>query len=304
MPLKTQNTKPMISQLIKFYNPLNNKTMTLISPLRLVMLLALSLMSLSINAQNYNFTLEQNSGYNYTVSAVSLFDSGSFQPVTQSYGFVLVVPDGVTITVDSALPAGTNETVTAIPGTNVTAIDPSMADKDLFQIITDTSGGSLATHGNGETIPLVTVTINGNPTSGEIRLLSNTSTLASSPALTGALDAFFQVDVTDDSTVNFENEYNMLEGDESFSFSTLSVDTVTSPINDLSIFPNPAKDFISVNGNTEDLTLVEVFDINGKLLIRDTVNVERLDISQLQSAIYLLKLHTETSSKTIKFLKN
>ncbi|WP_422107136.1 T9SS type A sorting domain-containing protein [Winogradskyella sp.] len=169
-------------------------------------------------AQNYNFDLVQNSTYNFTVSAVAQFDSGGFAPITQSYGFTLVVPDGITITVDTVLPTGTTENINLIPGDTpfVVGIDPTMADKELYLITTDTQGRTISAHANGAVIPLVTLTVNGAPTSGEIRILDNNSTLAN--GLGVALDTFFQVDVVDDSTVSFNNEFNVLGSTPAVSF--------------------------------------------------------------------------------------
>ena len=273
--------------------------------LKRLMVLLLGMISYIGMAQNYNLTLVQNSDYNFTIAAVAQFDSGSFQPITQSYGFVLVLPDGITITVDQALPSGTNETVTAIPGTNVSGLDPSMADKDLFLITTDTGGGTLATHGNGAVIPLVTITVNGSPTSGEIRILDNSSTLASHPAINGSLDAFIQADITDDSTVNFTNEFNVLSGLEAFNFSTLSVETIEEEALNVALYPNPAKDEVQIKATGVHIEKVEVFDINGKQVLQIDNPLSKLDISTLESAMYLVKLYSDNGfSKTIKLMKD
>ncbi|MCD2259448.1 T9SS type A sorting domain-containing protein [Psychroserpens luteolus] len=276
-----------------------------ITPLKMIVILTLTMLSTKSRSQNYDFALIQNSDYNFTLAAVSQFDSGSFEPRTQSYGFVLVLPDGFTITVDQVLPSGTNETVTPIPGTNVAGLDASMADKDLFLITTDTSGGTLSAHGSGETIPLVTFTVNGAPTSGEIRLLENDSNLASHPAINGALDAFIQADITDDATVNFTNEFNMVSGTNAYSFETLSTEEIDAEILNISLYPNPAKDEVYIKGNTNDLSGIELYDINGKQVLVQTHSFERIDISQLESGVYLVKLKSiAASSKTIKLVKH
>ncbi|WP_298895600.1 T9SS type A sorting domain-containing protein [uncultured Psychroserpens sp.] len=274
-----------------------------ITPLKMIVVLIMSMLSTKSISQNYDFTLIQNSNYNFTVAAVSQFDSGSFQPITQSYGFVLVLPDGISITVDQALPAGTSETVTPIPGTNVAGLDASMADKELFLITTDTSGGTLSPHGNGVIIPLVTITVNGTPTSGEIRLLENDSNLASHPALNGSLDAFMQIDVTDDATVNFSNEFNIVSGTMAFSFDTLSIETVTEDL-DISLYPNPAQHEITIVSTNIIINQVEIYNVNGKMVMLIDNQFQKIDISQLQSALYFVKLYSNSGKyKMIKLLK-
>ncbi|MEO1029816.1 MAG: T9SS type A sorting domain-containing protein [Bacteroidota bacterium] len=192
--------------------------MKIIFRLKLYILFTLALLGNLASAQNYNFDLVQNSTYNFTVAAVAQFDSGGFAPITQSYGFVLVVPDGITITVDTVLPTGTVDTTQMIPGDNpaIIGIDPTMSDKELYLITTDTAGRTISAHANGAVIPLVTLTVNGSPTIGEIRILDNSSPLAI--GFGSALDAFFQVDILDDSTVNFNNEFSALGSTPAISF--------------------------------------------------------------------------------------
>ncbi|MCD2260127.1 T9SS type A sorting domain-containing protein [Psychroserpens luteolus] len=277
--------------------------MKISTPLSIMTTFIICLLSYNGNTQNYNFTLIQNSNYNFTVAAVSQFDSGSFQPITQSYGFVLVVPDGVTITIDQVMPSGTNETITAIPGANVTPLDSSMSDKDLFLITADTAGATFNAHSNFVVIPLVTLTVNGSPTSGEIRILSNSSDLASHPAINGSLDAFLQVDITDDSIVNFSNEFDTLTGIEAYSFDTLSVETVTEDLN-ISLYPNPARNEIKIITNDIVIDQVEIYNVNGQRIMLIENQFEKVDISQLRSALYFVKLRSmEGNYKTIKLLK-
>ncbi len=275
---------------------------TLTSLKTAIAILLMSFMFQSINAQAYNFTLIKNSDFNYTIAAVSNIDSGTFQPITQSYGFTLVFPDGVTISVDNYFPAGTNGTITPIAGTAVVGIDPSMTDKDLFLITTDAPALTFNAHTIGTVIPLVTLTVIGDPVLGEIRILDNESTLASSAAINGSLDAFIQVDVIDNGTFAFTNEFNQLSGDVSFSFDgTLSIPTVE--FSEFSLYPNPASDSVFIKGNLSELTKVEIYNINNQLVKTLTSKLDQIDISNLESAVYLVKLYNDAGSKTMKLIK-
>ncbi|MEM9679374.1 MAG: T9SS type A sorting domain-containing protein [Bacteroidota bacterium] len=286
---------------IHFTTPLNTIIMKTSTPLKLFIVLMMS--TLTTGAQNYDFTLIQNSQYNYTIAAVSQFDSGSYQPLTQSYGFTLVLPDGAGITIDEVLPAGTNETVTPFAGTSVVAFDPTMADKDLFLVTTDTQGNAIASHGNGQVIPLITLTVTGAPPSGEIRLLDNGSTLASAAPLNGALDSFFQVDIIDDATITFNNEFNALTGDAAFDFAVLSVGPLPEEAQELSLYPNPAKDTVAITGDTSKLDLVEIYSINGQLVKTITNKLEAIDIEELEAAMYMVKLYSGNNTATLKLIK-
>ncbi len=257
----------------------------------LVITFIMSLSFNTINAQNYSFTLVDDGNYDFTIAAVTEFDSGTFAPVTQSYGFTLVVPDGVTITFNTYLPAGTSGTATPIAGTSVSALDASMADKDLYFISTDTSAGTFAAHMTGETINLVSFTVNGMPTTGELTVLDNNSTLASAPALGGSLDSFIQIDIIDDATVIFNNEFTGLTGTTSINFSTLGLDDNVLESTEVSIYPNPTSDVINIK-STIIIDSVEMFDLLGKqvLTIQGT---EQIKVNHLPTGVYILKVYSD-----------
>jgi len=301
MLLRTVNIKFKI----EIKNPLiNHKNMKSTIFFRTVLtVFTIGLLSLTSAAQNYDFTLIHNGDYSFTIGAVSNFDSSGFSPITQSYGFTLVVPDGVTINIDQVLPSGANETVTPIPGINVSSLDPSMSDKDLFQIIAETSGATINSHGLGEVIPLVTISLNGSPTTGELRLLANSSTLASHPVINGALDTFFQVDIIDDAIVTFTNEFGDLTEMNAFSFSTLSISNVSEDDLSVKLYPNPAKDVVYLVGNISELEQIAIYDINGKLVKTIVDHFEKISISDLDSAIYFLRLYKKSGLKVLRLLK-
>lgn len=264
----------------------------------LVSFLAMS--NYSAQAQQYSFTLIHNSDFSFTIAAVPDFDSGTFQPITQSYGFVIVVPDGITVTVDQYLPTGTAGTLTPINGADVTAFDPSMADNDLYLITTDTAGRTLAAHASGVVISLVTLTVNGSPTSGEISMLDNDSTLANAPELLGSLDSFIQVDVIDNGTVMFANEFSGLTGMTSFDFSTLGFGETELIDSAILFYPNPASEVINIQTNLE-LTKVELFDVLGKRIF-ETGTTKRINIEPFKAGIYFLKVHTTKGTVTKKMV--
>ncbi len=75
----------------------------------------------------------------------------------------------------------------------------------------------------------------------------------------------------------------------------------------LNVFPNPVRDLLNVQ--TEDrITLVSMFDIRGQLLseieVSDTVNSMSIQVSDLPSGIYLLKVTTINGMHTERFVKD
>jgi len=70
----------------------------------------------------------------------------------------------------------------------------------------------------------------------------------------------------------------------------------------LNIFPNPASNTININGFPNN-TLAEVFDISGKLLLSQSINIHQIDISSLAKGLYFIKLSTGDNNIVRKFIK-
>ena len=79
-------------------------------------------------------------------------------------------------------------------------------------------------------------------------------------------------------------------------------------IGNIKIFPNPVKDKLSIsNIINSNLRSIEIFTVLGKLnrtyLVKNNVNNLEIDVSNLTSGIYLLKLNNEDgNSKTQKLI--
>ena len=251
------------------------------------------------NAQSYSFTLLDDGNYDFTLAAVTGFDSGTFAPLVQSYGFTLVVPDGVTITFNTYAPAGTSGTVSPIQGTTLVPFDASMADKDLYLITTDAAGAPFAAHGNGETINLVSFTVNGMPTTGELTVLDNNSTLAMNPALAGSLNSFIQADVLDDAMVDFNDEFIGLTGTSSYNFATLGREEILE-LSEVSIYPNPTSELLNIKTNAR-ITSVEMYDLLGKTVLQSST-AERIMVNHLPAGVYMLSVKTDQGKLTKKVI--
>lgn len=63
-------------------------------------------------------------------------------------------------------------------------------------------------------------------------------------------------------------------------------------INNISIYPNPVKDIL--NFKTErNISKVEVYDIAGRILSSNSIRENKIDLSELKTGNYILKLYTE-----------
>jgi hypothetical protein len=79
--------------------------------------------------------------------------------------------------------------------------------------------------------------------------------------------------------------------------------TDRSPVNTFYVFPNPAEDFMVIH--VPGMSSAEIFDIRGQLCKRFALPLPgtRMDISDLASGIYLIKVTNGTKSLTAKFIK-
>ncbi len=96
-----------------------------------------------------------------------------------------------------------------------------------------------------------------------------------------------------------------------FSFTLISEkSTQSEPENiletssDLSVYPIPANDILYVSGLKEEC-LVQVLDIQGKVVLSTQLNnsTEGINISQLESGVFFLRVFEQEAPTTIRFIK-
>jgi len=74
-------------------------------------------------------------------------------------------------------------------------------------------------------------------------------------------------------------------------------------IGSFKIYPNPAQDHIQIDSNSINISSVEMYNIIGKRLISEKNLVEnKLDISSLNSGVYLLKINALEGSLVKKII--
>jgi len=75
--------------------------------------------------------------------------------------------------------------------------------------------------------------------------------------------------------------------------------------NNISIFPNPSKNYIQIQANSLDIEKYSIIDINGKTIkqINYTNNNNIIDISNLPNGVYILNIVTENTVINNRFIK-
>ncbi|EDP70447.1 CHU large protein; uncharacterized [Flavobacteriales bacterium ALC-1] len=83
---------------------------------------------------------------------------------------------------------------------------------------------------------------------------------------------------------------------------TASVDDFLA--SNVKVYPNPANDFINIESNNAQITEVKLYDILGKqVLSQYELSNNRLDISDLTSGVYFMKISANGNSITKKVIK-
>ena len=71
-------------------------------------------------------------------------------------------------------------------------------------------------------------------------------------------------------------------------------------VSNISVYPNPARDILNIAGTNGDCT-VTIFAPTGQILILE--NNERINVSHLQSGVYIIKIENGGQSALLKFVK-
>jgi hypothetical protein len=83
---------------------------------------------------------------------------------------------------------------------------------------------------------------------------------------------------------------------------TLSTSDFILP--NFTFYPNPVKHILTIN-NTAAIDEIEIFSISGNVVLSKKINSNHseIDLSQVSSGLYLLKVKSDGKTKTIKFIK-
>ena len=74
----------------------------------------------------------------------------------------------------------------------------------------------------------------------------------------------------------------------------------------ISLYPNPASDYVIVKLNNEDVQSIVVTDVNGKIVLQQPVVAEnnecKLQVAKLLSGVYFVTVNQFRQSSTIRFI--
>ncbi|MBN4084953.1 T9SS type A sorting domain-containing protein [Flavobacteriaceae bacterium AH-315-B10] len=71
----------------------------------------------------------------------------------------------------------------------------------------------------------------------------------------------------------------------------------------VSLYPNPTKGILSINGDTSKIISIEIYSLLGAKLMTVKNEFREINLKEFENAVYLVKLNTINASKTIKIIK-
>jgi hypothetical protein len=267
--------------------------------IKIFILSFICLLASELKAQDgYTYSLMHNGGYSFTIQAVPNTSANNFATSVQSYGFTIILPDGVTIDTGTATSLGSAAGATFFDGTNV-----AMPTIDGY-LVTETLGSpaALPAPSAGTNTNMYTFTVNGSPTMGTMYILENNSALANTVT---PLKSFMQADMIDNGMAEFVNAVDpnaaAVSAPSSFNLATLSIEE-ENELSGLSLYPNPASDIVKISlpNGIQDIQ-IEVFDNAGKQIAMQLSPENTIDVSNIASGLYLITI-TSNDIKTTKKL--
>lgn len=99
-----------------------------------------------------------------------------------------------------------------------------------------------------------------------------------------------------------ENEFGKSLGESSATFTTEDAEGISEIFSDVNIYPNPAKNIVFIS-NAKHSTVI-LTDISGKTVLRQVINSDsgEIDINNLTSGLYILKLELNGYSSERKLI--
>jgi Secretion system C-terminal sorting domain len=183
------------------------------------------------------------------------------------------------------------------PAQNIVVKD--MIDTTKFDIstlqMTDASHGCVTKISNTNKVEFIFENINlpfddANNDGYVVFKIKTKPTLVIGNTISNSANIYFDYNfpiVTNNYTTTIQNTLGLQENDF---------------INNISVYPNPVKDIL--NFKTEhNISKVEVYDIAGRILSSNSVSENKIDLSELKTGNYILKLYTEKGIMNIKIIK-
>lgn len=103
---------------------------------------------------------------------------------------------------------------------------------------------------------------------------------------------------------NFTVDFGLGAGDCNYIGQVLPIDNYTANSNNINLFPNPIRknQALNIYISNKETALVFIYDITGKMVINRNENSLKIDISNLNTGMYFVKIIGDTQVATRKLV--
>jgi hypothetical protein len=89
------------------------------------------------------------------------------------------------------------------------------------------------------------------------------------------------------------------------SLSDMTLSVVNKSLNEFAVFPNPTSlGYVNISSRSQTAMKVKVFDIIGKQVINETITNNRLNVSSLNTGVYIMRISQNNATVTKKLIIN
>ncbi|WP_124979789.1 T9SS type A sorting domain-containing protein [Nonlabens xiamenensis] len=101
----------------------------------------------------------------------------------------------------------------------------------------------------------------------------------------------------------FEGEQDGVTGNELFTYdpATASITQLTG-LGSIGIYPNPAGQFLQLSGDLNDVESYQIYDMAGRQVMESSLKSNKISLD-LAAGTYILQIHSENNSISLKFVK-
>ncbi|WP_298898952.1 T9SS type A sorting domain-containing protein [uncultured Psychroserpens sp.] len=245
-------------------------------------------------SQGYQFGIQHNSGYNFSIVAIPDFDATDTD--VSDIGFTLMLPAGDTDIINTSQFNGRPWAANQFTAAQLSGAGFGDGTRDAF-VINLPPGQSIVSHTTDTPFVIFTFDISNSPTQSFMDLLPNSDPIAM--GLGGALDSFFNSNIDNTNTQDYFS--GIASGQGSFMFETLDVDDIELENYSIAVYPNPALDILHVSTPFKVQKLI-LYDILGKQIM-SLKDSKSMIVEHLRSGAYFLKIETETTTITKRIIK-
>ncbi|WP_422106156.1 T9SS type A sorting domain-containing protein [Winogradskyella sp.] len=248
-----------------------------------------------VSAQNYGFGVVPNGGSSVLIQATTNFSVTDAD--ISDIGFSLVLPTGNTTISNLSDFSGRVWTVTKITATQLNGLSLGDGTKDLF-VLNLAPGQTILSHTSGTPFDLTSFELVDAPNFGLLEFLDNNDPIAI--GLGGIANSFLNANIDNTTTQDYFG--GIIPGQESLSFNTLSSPEISFDENDITVYPNPASEYVIVK-TPFAIDLIEIYSISGQRVL-SLKDENTISIRELANGTYTIKAYSHTTLYTKKFIVN